>query len=164
MGAFAQFCSASGLLLRRMSSGAGGMSSGAGGIRWDEKNLADNAEEAEAAQRTKILEPKTPFHTLEEDGETPYAFPPKAAPARAAGPQDMLSPGMDLSQLTRMAEHRRDQAPDEEDEVEKRQKFEHTRKKHYQTGGLAEMRARAAALDAEEGEEEEEEESSVATS
>ena len=38
-------------------------------ISWDEQNLAANAEEAENAQRMKILEPKTPFHELLDDGE-----------------------------------------------------------------------------------------------
>ena len=128
-------------------------------IRWDEQNLEDNAAEAESAQRMKILEPKTPFHTLGDDGETPNAFPPKAPPARAAGPSDVLGmsaglqPGMDFSALTEKALERRDEM--EDDEVEKKRKFEENRKKHYNTGtkgGLAALRAQAAALDDEEEE------------
>ncbi len=146
-------------------------------ISWDEQNLAANAEEAENAQRMKILEPKTPFHTLGEDGETPNAFPPKAPPARA-GPRElppfvtpvnssmdlvqmetttdsspasrMLAPGMDLGALAQLAEQRREEEPEEEDEVEKKRKFEENRKAHYKTGGLAALRAQAAALDDED--------------
>lgn len=55
-------------------------------IKWDETNLAENEEEKEAAQRTKILEPKTPFHYLGDDGE-PEPYPPKAHPAVPATPQ-----------------------------------------------------------------------------
>jgi protein phosphatase inhibitor 2 len=129
------------------------------GIHWDEKNLADNEEEAANAERMKILEPKTPFHTLGDDGETPNAFPPKAPPARAAGPSDadrteQLQPGMDLSKLAALAEAKREDAP-EEDEVEKHRKFEEHRKAHYQVGGLAALRAQAAAMDEEDDEDEE---------
>ena len=127
-------------------------------LRWDEQNLAENAEEAENAQRTKILEPKTPFHTLGEDGETPAPFPPKAPPARAAGPSDdvgsrQLQPGMDLAALAGAAEKRRLDTP-EDDEAERARKFEEHRKKHYNTGGLAALRAQAAAMDEEEEDEE----------
>ena len=131
------------------------------GLHWDEQNLAANAEEAENAQRTKILEPKTPFHTLDEDGETPAAWPPKAPPARAAGPEDLqpgkqsqqslVLPGMDLGALVNAAEERRAEAP-EMDDVEKRAKFEEHRKAHYNVGGLAALRAKAAAMDEEEEE------------
>ena len=96
------------------------------GLRWDEANLEANEADSLAADRMKILEPKTPFHTLEEDGMTPAAFPPKAAPARAAGPEDVkrkqFTPGMDLSALTSAALERRVEEP-EDDEVEKHRKF-----------------------------------------
>ena len=52
-------------------------------VKWDEANLQANAEEATAANRMQITEPKTPFHYLGDDGE-PEAYPPKAAPATAA--------------------------------------------------------------------------------
>ena len=123
-------------------------------VKWDEQNLAENAEEAENAQRTKILEPKTPFHTMEEDGETPAPFPPKAPPARAARPEDLnkqLRPEMDLAALAGAAEMRRTEAP-EDDEVERQRKFEESRKNHYKTEGLAALRAKAAQMDEEEDE------------
>ena len=53
------------------------------GLRWDEANLEANEADSLAADRMKILEPKTPFHYLGDDGE-PEAFPPMAAPATAA--------------------------------------------------------------------------------
>ena len=125
-------------------------------IHWDEANITANAEEAEAAQRQKILEPKTPFHTLGEDGETPNAFPPKAPPARAAPSEpkegSQVTQGMDLSALAKLAEERREEEP-EDDEVEKRRKFEENRKAHYNVGGLAALRAKAAAMDDEEDDE-----------
>lgn len=93
-------------------------------LRWDEKNLAENEEAAEAAQRTKILEPKTPFHTLEGDGETPAAFPPMAEAAKAGGPLRpeaasgaALSPGTDLAALTSAALDRRAAHDEEDDEI-----------------------------------------------
>ena len=55
------------------------------GIRWDEHNLEANEVESLQANRMKIDEPKTPFHRLQDDGEEPEAFPPKAPPAKAAG-------------------------------------------------------------------------------
>ena len=115
------------------------------GLKWDEANLAANEEEKEAAraagERTKILEPKTPFHRLEDDGEEPQAWPPKAPAAVAGGallptitPQNSsavkatagassppqggyqektLVPGMhDLSALTASALERREQPPE----------------------------------------------------
>ena len=113
------------------------------GLKWDEANLAANEEEKEAAraagERTKILEPKTPFHRLGEDGEEPEAWPPKApaavaggklapgitpqnssaaaATAGASSPQayqeNTLQPGMhDLSALTASALERREQPPE----------------------------------------------------
>ena len=125
-------------------------------IKWDEQNLAENAEEAENAQRQKIDEPKTPFHRLDEDGETPHAFPPKARPARAAEPSSpepankQLQPGMDLSALAGLAEERRENIG-EDDEVEQKRKFEEHRKNHYRNvGGLAALRAKAAQLDEED--------------
>ena len=54
-----------------------------GGVKWDEGNIAENEAYAAANPKMKIEEPKTPFHRMEEDGETPHAFPPKAAPAKA---------------------------------------------------------------------------------
>ena len=124
-------------------------------VKWDEQNLTENAEEAERNPRQKILEPKTPFHTMEEDGETPAAFPPKAAPARAARPDELnqqLRPEMDLAALAGMAEMRRTEEP-EDDEVERQQKFEANRKNHYKTEGLAALRTKAAAMDEEEDDE-----------
>ena len=53
------------------------------GLRWDEANLEANEADSLAADRMKILEPKSPFHYLGDDGE-PEAFPPMAAPATAA--------------------------------------------------------------------------------
>ena len=127
-------------------------------ITWDEQNLADNELDAEQAQRQKILEPKTPFHTLEDDGETPTWNVPKAAPAVAAGPSNSqpkgLLDGVDLSALAGKALERREDF-EEDDEVEKKRKFEENRKKHYNMGtkgGLAVLRAQAAALDEEEDE------------
>jgi hypothetical protein len=124
-------------------------------IHWDEQNLQVNEEEAIAANRTKILEPKTPFHYLEE-GDEPAAYPPKAAPARAAGPSDLaqLSQGgaLDLAALAaKAAEQPRGEAPLGEDEIDSA--FRDKRKAHYKTGSLAELRARAAALDEEEEDE-----------
>jgi len=128
-------------------------------IKWDEQNLAENELDAEQAQRQRILEPKTPFHTLEDDGETPTWNVPKAAPAVAAGPSTGqpkgLLDGVDLSALAGKALERREDF-EEEDEVEKKRKFEENRKKHYNTGvkgGLAALRAQAAAMDDEEDEE-----------
>eukprot|EP00966_Prymnesium_polylepis_P001874 42945-Prymnesium_polylepis.1 len=156
------------------------------GIRWDEGNLAANDDERDAAhargERQQILEPKTPFHNLEDDGETPESWPPKAAAATQAKPtctpqnsvatvasrqgsmEDVSSPDQnkalnlgshDLSALTASALERRE-APQEDDEVEKRIKFEENRKKHYKTGkSLAELRAEAAKAMEEEDDEDE---------
>lgn len=134
-----------------------------GGLKWDEDNIAANDAESLAANRTKILEPKTPYHELLDDGETPAAFPPKAPPARAgghvhgepssAGEGAQVTPGMDLSALAALAEDRRADGP-EDDEVEKARKFEEHRKGHYKIGSLAELRAKAAAMDDEEEDEE----------
>lgn len=66
---------------------AGGRRGSRGNLKWNESNLSANALEAEQASRTRIDEPKTPFHALEEDGETPQAFPPPARPARPAQEQ-----------------------------------------------------------------------------
>jgi hypothetical protein len=89
-------------------------------INWDEGNIAANDADSLAANRQKILEPKTPFHYLEEDGE-PAAYPPKAA-AAVAGPrpteaasssppsyqEKQLMPGMhDLAALSAKALERR---------------------------------------------------------
>ena len=144
------------------------------GITWDEDNLTANDVERDAAhargERQQILEPKTPFHNLEDDGETPEAFPPKAAAATLAQPtctpqnsvatvasrqgsmEDVSSPDQnkalnlgvhDLSALTASALERRE-APTEDDDIEKRRQFEENRKKHYKTGkSLAELRAEA---------------------
>ena len=140
-------------------------------VRWDETNLQQNAEESEAANRQKILEPKTPFHYLEEDGELPREgselYVPKAEPARAGGPlseyraaeeaERQLQPGIspdELSALTDAALERRELAedprsPGDDDEEEcqdaKRRKFMQMRKAHYNTGGLAALRAKAQA-------------------
>ena len=65
-------------------------------VRWDEANLSANDAESLAANRQQILEPKTPFHYLAEDGE-PAAFPPKAA-AAVAGPRPAQSPDRSSSQ------------------------------------------------------------------
>jgi protein phosphatase inhibitor 2 len=155
-------------------------------VKWDEGNLEANAEEATAANRMQITEPKTPFHYLGDDGE-PEAYPPKAAPATAA-PREakqaasrQVQPGMDLSKLASAALERREEQPEPEDEPEgatahriaahpatdahgprsradKRRKFDQQRKVHYQTGGLAALRAQAAAAMAEEEEEDDDEE------
>ena len=69
---------------------------GSDSVKWDEPNLSANALEAEQASRTRIDEPKTPFHYLEEDGEAPQAFPP---PARAARPAQEQAPGYHERQL-----------------------------------------------------------------
>lgn len=102
-------------------------------IHWDEGNLEANEAEAKEANRQTILEPKTPFHTLQEDGETPAAFPPKAPPARAgppAGASQQLMPGMDLDKIARAAEERRGDAAEDEEEQQKKF-FEEHRRKHY---------------------------------
>ena len=84
------------------------------GIKWDEGNLAENEEERLTANRTKIDEPKTPFHRLEEDGEEPMAYPPKAPPAKAGGP---LRPSEDLfAKIAQAAEERQANAETPEDE------------------------------------------------
>ena len=92
-------------------------------VKWDEGNLEANAEEATAANRMQITEPKTPFHYLGDDGE-PEAYPPKAAPATAA-PREakqaasrQVQPGMDLSKLASAALERREEQPEPEDEPE----------------------------------------------
>ena len=169
-------------------------------IKWNEANLQANEEEATAANRMQITEPKTPFHYLGDDGE-PEAYPPKAAPATAApreakqAASQQLQPGMDLSKLASAALERREEQPEPEDEPEgatacrmctptphprprpcprgpahardahvprsradKRRKFDQHRKAHYQTGGLAALRAQAAAaMDEEEDDEEDDE-------
>ena len=130
-------------------------------INWDEKNLKENEEESLAANRTKILEPKTPYHELEDDGETPVAGTVKAAPARAGGhvhsPTQtppppggaQFTPGMDMSALAALAESRReDEAPLGEDE--KAAAFDKARKDHYKIGSLAELRKKAMEMDDEE--------------
>ena len=92
-------------------------------VKWDEANLQANAEEATAANRMQITEPKTPFHYLGDDGE-PEAYPPKAAPATAAPREakqaaaQQLQPGMDLSKLASAALERREEQPEPEDEPE----------------------------------------------
>ena len=87
----------------------------------------------------------------------------------AFAPQSSYQSRLDLeTSLSRMAAQvesqlagaitafeRRD-ALDEDDEVEKRQKFEENRKAHYKVGGgggLAALRAQAAAMDEEEEDE-----------
>ena len=132
------------------------------GLRWDEANLEANEADSLAADRMKILEPKTPFHYLGDDGE-PEAFPPMAAPATAAPPispaapsQDgrQLQPGMDLSALSATALERRDEGPPDDD-VEKKRKFEENRKNHYKLGGgLAQLRAQAQMLGDDDDEDE----------
>ena len=128
------------------------------GINWDEANLKQNDEESLAANRTKILEPKTPYHELADDGETPMPFPPKAPAARAGGhvhspvAGEQLTPGMDFSKLAAAAEGRRtDEAPLGEDE--KDAAFRQARKDHYKIGSLAELRRKAAEMDEDEDEE-----------
>ena len=79
--------------------------------------------ESEQANRTRIDEPKTPFHYLEEDGEAPQAFPP---PARAARPAEEQAPGYherqlqagmhDLGAITAAALAKREE-PEPEDDV-----------------------------------------------
>ena len=92
-------------------------------IKWNEANLQANEEEATAANRMQITEPKTPFHYLGDDGE-PEAYPPKAAPATAApreakqAASQQLQPGMDLSKLASAALERREEQPEPEDEPE----------------------------------------------
>ena len=92
-------------------------------IKWNEANLQANEEEATAANRMQITEPKTPFHYLGDDGE-PEAFPPKAAPATAApreakqAASQQLQPGMDLGKLASAALERREEQPEPEDEPE----------------------------------------------
>ena len=93
-------------------------------IKWDEANLEANEEDAVAANRMQITEPKTPFHYLGDDGE-PEAFPPKAAAAtaaprepRQAAASQQLHPGMDLSKLASAALERREDQPEPEDEPE----------------------------------------------
>ena len=138
-----------------------------GGLKWDEDNIRKNDEESLAANRTKILEPKTPYHELLDDGETPAAFPPKAPAAKAGGrihdaaasspppqQQQQLAPGMDFAALAAAAEGRRQDGP-EDDEVERARKFEASRKDHYKIGSLAELRAKAAAMDDDDDDEEE---------
>ena len=66
--------------------------------------------------------------------------------------QSLLAPGMDLGALASAAEERRAEAP-EMDDVEKRAKFEEARKAHYNCGGLAALRAKAAAMDDEDDDE-----------
>ena len=127
------------------------------GLRWDEANLEANEADSLAADRMKILEPKTPFHYLGDDGE-PEAFPPMAAPATAAPSQDgrQLQPGMDLSALSATALERRDEGPPDDD-VEKKRKFEENRKNHYKLGGgLAQLRAQAQMLGDDDDEDEDE--------
>ena len=143
-------------------------------VTWDESNLLANELEAEAANRTRIDEPKTPFHRLEDDGETAQPFPPPAPsavdllraggsnpPAATNGGEQQLQVGVHcLSELAATAVARRDAeatqpetspvAPNSPESAEKRQAFDAHRRAHYQTGGLAALRARAAALDAEE--------------
>lgn len=137
-----------------------------GGLKWDEDNIRKNDEESLAANRTKILEPKTPYHELLDDGETPAAFPPKAPAARAGPrlhdgapstppqPSQQLAPGMDFAALAAAAEERRQDAP-EDDEVERNRKFAESRKNHYKIGSLAALRAQAAAMDEEDDDEDE---------
>jgi len=92
-------------------------------IKWNEANLQANEEEATAANRMQITEPKTPFHYLGDDGE-PEAYPPKAAAATAApreakpAASQQLQPGMDLSKLASAALERREEQPEPEDEPE----------------------------------------------
>lgn len=121
-----------------------------GKLMWDEANLEKNEAESADAHRQKILEPKTPFHRLEEDGETPESFPPKAAAARAAGPADLLA-GMDVDKLSQAALERREDGP-ADDEVEKHRKFAEHRKGHYNIGSLKELRQKAAAMEEDEDE------------
>ncbi|KAL1524438.1 hypothetical protein AB1Y20_019333 [Prymnesium parvum] len=151
----------------------------ASSIKWDEVNLAANEEEKESAQRTKIAEPKTPFHYLGDDGE-PEPWPPKAAAAVPVTPQpsssdllggsksanpeasqyheNTLQVGMhDLGALAAHAMERREKAEQGEDdssesEEEKRRKFEAHRKAHYQTGSLAELRAKMTDMEENDGE------------
>ena len=47
-------------------------------VKWNEANLQANEDEALAANRMQITEPKTPFHYLGDDGE----------PFDALGPHD----------------------------------------------------------------------------
>ena len=116
----------SGLLRPRAVLARGGIDVAAIGqmpVKWDEANLEANAEEATAANRMQITEPKTPFHYLGDDGE-PEAYPPKAAPATAApreakqAASQQVQPGMDLSKLASASLERREEQPDPEDEPE----------------------------------------------
>uniref|UniRef100_A0A7S4FDD6 Protein phosphatase inhibitor 2 n=1 Tax=Chrysotila carterae TaxID=13221 RepID=A0A7S4FDD6_CHRCT len=119
-------------------------------VSWDEANLHANHKDAIEACRQKIDEPKTPFHyaTVAE----------KSQDGDGASGTDyhehQLQAGMhDLSKLSASALERRE-APMFSSDAEsgdehgdgKRRQFDEHRKAHYKTGGLAALRAQAAAL------------------
>jgi len=123
------------------------------GIRWDEGNLAENEEYALNNPKMKIEEPKTPFHKLDEsEAELDVVEP--------ASQDRQLQAGIhDLAALSAAALERREaQDEPEDDPQEKRRKFEQARKGHYQTGGLAALRAQAAQEDEEEEDDDDEDE------
>ena len=95
----------------------------ASGIKWHEESIDEQMEERLHANRMKIDEPKTPFHRLEEDGEEPCAYPPKAAAAKPGGPLRPESGGLPIGQdmfakIAAAAEERQaaDEGPGEDEE------------------------------------------------
>mmetsp|Transcript_23098 Transcript_23098/g.38215 ORF Transcript_23098/g.38215 Transcript_23098/m.38215 type:complete len:139 (+) Transcript_23098:105-521(+) len=116
-------------------------------LRWDEDGIQAHAEESLLANRMKIDEAKTPFHYLEDDGETSSAAVHSHG-ASQAPPGSQLQAGIDLAALSASALERRDAPMYEEDPEDQERKFKELRSAHYKTGGLAALRAQAqAALD-----------------
>ena len=105
------------------------------GVKWDEANLARNHEDALVANRTKIEEPKTPFHR----------------PAEASDDQQLDMPDMLLnepqspSQATEQQQSQQTQIKPAQSPSSDTNNFRHARREHYRAevpkGGLAALRA-----------------------